>query len=85
MRKGLVEQGQGRVLDIGAGMSPLPLFLAKRGMFVECVDKHPAVRVFPPQPDWTEWGFIDYGPLHPNLSSFHCDISEFCPELCSSL
>src|SRR5262249_11687932 len=29
-----------RVLDIGAGLNPLPLFLAERGVSVDCVDKH---------------------------------------------
>ena len=28
---------------------------------------------------WNEWGFLDYGALHPNLKSHHCDITQFEP------
>jgi SAM-dependent methyltransferase len=66
-----------RVLDIGAGVSPLPLFLAERGAFVDCVDPHPTVRTPPPADDWNEWGFFDYGRVHPNLTAHHCTIAEF--------
>ena len=43
-----------RVLDIDAGLSSLPLFLARRGCRVECVDPHPLERVPPSAPDWNE-------------------------------
>jgi predicted SAM-dependent methyltransferase len=38
------------------------------------------VRTPPPQPDWHEWGFFDYGALHPNLRSYHCDVLQFEPD-----
>jgi len=68
-----------RVLDIGAGVSPLPLFLAQRGAFIDCVDTHPTVRRPPPADDWNEWGFFDYGRVHPNLTAHHCTIADFAP------
>lgn len=68
-----------RLLDIGAGVTPVPLFLAKRGMFVECVDKNHLIRTLPTKPDWNEWGFFDYGTVHPNLSAYNRDITEFSP------
>ena len=68
-----------RVLDVGSGLSPLPLWLAKRAVLVDCVDSHPIVRIPPISDDWNEWGFFDYGQLHPGLTSHHCTIAEFTP------
>jgi SAM-dependent methyltransferase len=68
-----------RVLDIGAGVSPVPLLLAERGLFVDCVDNHRVIRTPPSAPDWNEWGFFDYGRLHPHLTAHHCDIIKFAP------
>jgi len=68
-------------LDIGAGLNPLPLFLAERGVFVDCVDKHRLIRTPPVAADWNEWGFFDYRLLHPNLRAHHCDIADFRPSL----
>jgi hypothetical protein len=68
-----------RILEIGAGVNPLPLFLAEREIFVDCVDKSPIVRTLPAADDWNEWGFFDYSKLHPNLTSYHCDITQFVP------
>jgi hypothetical protein len=68
-----------RLLDIAAGLNPVPFFLARRGMFVDCVDRHASVRIPPAQPDWSEWGFFDYGALHPNLTAHHCDMADFVP------
>lgn len=66
-------------LDIAAGLNPLPLFLAARGVFVDCVDHSPVTRAPPPGNDWNEWGFFDYGRVHANLRAYHCDIREFQP------
>ena len=66
-------------LDIAAGLNPLPLFLAERGVFVDCVDNSPTIRTPPPENDWNEWGFFDYGRMHANLTAYHCDITMFRP------
>jgi cyclopropane fatty-acyl-phospholipid synthase-like methyltransferase len=68
-----------RVLDIGAGLSPVPIVLVERGMFVDTVDKHPTIRTLACPQDWNEWGFFDYSRLYQNLASHHCDVAEFTP------
>jgi 2-polyprenyl-3-methyl-5-hydroxy-6-metoxy-1,4-benzoquinol methylase len=69
-----------RVLDIGAGLNPLPLFLARRGAIVECIDPHPLQRTPPTDHDWNEWGFYDYSRHHQNLRSHHADARVFEPD-----
>jgi SAM-dependent methyltransferase len=68
-----------RVLDVGAGLNPLPIFLAERGATVECVDPHPLVRAPPPASDWNEWGFFDYRRVHSNITAHHCTIADYAP------
>jgi len=68
-----------RALDIGAGVTPVPLYLARKGVTVECVDNSKHIRTLPVTRAWNEWGFLDYGALHPNLKSHHCDITQFEP------
>jgi SAM-dependent methyltransferase len=68
-----------RILDIGAGASPLPLFLAERGAYVDTVDPHWLIRTTAASPDWNEWGFFDYGVLHPRLTSHHCAVADLRP------
>jgi SAM-dependent methyltransferase len=68
-----------RVLDFGAGVSPMPLWLADRGALVDTVDNHPIMRTLPSVEDWNAWGFFDYGQLRPNMASHHCAIAEFTP------
>lgn len=69
-----------RVLDVGAGLNPLPLFLSRRGVKVDTLDSHPVVRVPPTTPNWNEWGFYDYARVHPNLRSHHLNALTFQPE-----
>jgi hypothetical protein len=68
-----------RALEIGAGVNPLPLFLAARGVFVDCVDGSPIIRTPPAAGDWNEWGYFDYSTLHSKLTSYHCDVVNFTP------
>jgi len=70
---------ESRVLDIGAGVSPLPVRLAEMGMFVDSVDNSDIIRTLPPSSDWNEWGFFDYGTLHRNIASHNCSAIEFQP------
>jgi len=69
-----------RVLDVGAGLNPVPLFLARRGVKVDTVDSHPEVRTPPTTSHWNEWGFYDYARAHPNLRSHHLSALDFEPE-----
>ena len=68
-----------RALDIGAGISPMPLFLAGRGVAVDCVDPSEIIRTLPLNENWNSWGFFDYSKLDENIQSFNCAIEEFTP------
>jgi SAM-dependent methyltransferase len=49
-----------RLIDVGAGVSPLAPFLAARGYVVDTVDPSPRRRRWPPDASWNEWDFLDY-------------------------
>jgi cyclopropane fatty-acyl-phospholipid synthase-like methyltransferase len=68
-----------RILDFGAGISPVPLYLAEKGIFVDCVDNSEFERRLPASEDWNDWGFFDYRTLHQNLAAYNCSITEFKP------
>ena len=64
------------VLDVGAGISPLPLLLAELGAKVITVDHSPTQRVLEQNArEWTGWGFFDYAVLHPHIRSQNNDVS----------
>jgi SAM-dependent methyltransferase len=50
-----------RVVDVGAGTTPIAPYLTGRGFLVDTVDPSPRRRSWPPAPDWNEWDFLDYG------------------------
>lgn len=63
------------VLDIGAGVSPLPLLLAQGGQRVVTVDGSTIIRrLGQGQAHWNEWGYFDYACLDVNISSINGDI-----------
>ena len=68
-----------RVLDVGAGISPVPVVLAQRGLRVDCVDNSEIVRHMPAEADWNEWGFLDYAVVDVRIQSYHCDVREHVP------
>jgi hypothetical protein len=76
----LMRHVSGRILDIGAGVNILPLWLAKHGCCVVTIDNHPNVRDPRTRTDWNEWGFLDYGLLEPNLVSLHVNAADFAPD-----
>ncbi len=64
-----------RVLDIGTGLSPLPLFLAEQGASVVTVDNSTIVRsIDQTKENWDGWGYFDYGELSDNIISYNEDI-----------
>jgi 2-polyprenyl-3-methyl-5-hydroxy-6-metoxy-1,4-benzoquinol methylase len=65
-----------RVIDVGAGVTPLAPFLNSRGYVVDTVDPSPNVRTWPPQPDWNEWDYLDYGTAGLAHRSWHCTLHE---------
>lgn len=68
-----------RLLDMGAGINPLPLLLAEAGMFVNCVDHSETHYQWPLAVDVSEWGYLDYHDLNKNLTSFNCGIANHSP------
>lgn len=64
-----------RIMDIGSGVSPLPLYFAEKGAKVTTVDSsHIIRRLSVDQESWDEWGFLDYSLLNKNIESFNDDI-----------
>lgn len=64
-----------RILDIGTGVSPLPLLLAESGAKVVTVDSSPVSRELGNEQDtWTEWGYFDYACLNSSIASVNRDI-----------
>lgn len=64
------------VVDIGAGVSVLPLMLADAGITVTTVDYSRNIRSLAQKDAWTEWGFLDYAQLDPRIKSFNQDFSQ---------
>src|SRR5215208_890799 len=62
-----------RVLDVGAGVSPLPIVLVQRGLRVDCIDRSPTSRTMPVTAEWNEWGFFDYSIVDVRIRSYHRD------------
>jgi hypothetical protein len=60
-----------RILDVGAGVNPLPFVLADRGAHVVTLDNHTLMRAGSNRSEWNEWGFLDYSALDPRISSVH--------------
>lgn len=65
------------VLDIGAGVCPLPLCLSEMGMEVTTVDSHSTQRLPKDKANWNEWGFLDYSIINPKIQSTNVDFSQY--------
>ena len=66
-----------RILDIGAGVNPLPFALARRGACVVTLDNHPLMRDTANREQWNEWGFLDYSQVDTRITSLHIAYEEF--------
>jgi hypothetical protein len=69
-----------RVVDVGAGVTPLAPYLTSRGYVVETVDPSAVVRQWPPQPDWNEWDYLDYGAAGLAHRSWNCTLDQLPTE-----
>jgi SAM-dependent methyltransferase len=67
-----VQLGGMRILDVGAGVNPLPFVLADRGAQVVTLDNHPLTRSASDRAAWNEWGFLDYATLDARIRSIRC-------------
>lgn len=72
----------GQVLDVGAGLSPVPVILASRGWAVTTVDYSDTKRSLAQAGRLNEWGFLDYQEVDRRIRSFNQDFSraEFAPD-----
>jgi len=66
---------KGRVLDVGAGVNPLPFSLQISGYEVETIDNHSLVHNLNNRETWNEWGYLDYGKLLDGIVSHHKSIT----------
>lgn len=62
-----------RVLDVGAGVSALPPWLAERGAQVVTVDNSSIIRANTDRHEWNEWGFLDFSQLDRRIVSHNVD------------
>jgi SAM-dependent methyltransferase len=67
---------QSRIIDIGAGVTPLVPYLGRAGYVVDTVDPSPVQRIWPPQPDWNEWDFLDYAAAGLAHRSWNCTLDQ---------
>jgi len=65
------------ILDIGAGVCPLPLCLAEIGMNVTTIDSHPNKRKLNSIDNWNEWGYLDYSIFNKKIKSFNLKFEKF--------
>jgi len=70
---------QSRILDLGAGVNPLPLVFAERHMHVDTVDSSAIMRVLPRTIGWNGWGYFDYSKIDRRISSWNCPAEDFIP------
>ena len=65
----------GAIIDLGAGVSPLPVLLADRGFKVITVDHSDTVHDLARPETMNDRGFLDYAPLNPAIQSHNGDIA----------
>jgi Methyltransferase domain len=63
-----------RLVDVGAGVSPVAPFLNSRGYLVETVDPSPIMRDWSEQLEWNEWGYLDYAAAGLATRSWNCTL-----------
>ncbi|MDE2258073.1 MAG: methyltransferase domain-containing protein [Xanthomonadaceae bacterium] len=67
------------ILDVGAGVNPLPFVLADRGARITTIDNHPVTRDPGAREQWNEWGFLDYGKFDPRIASLWAAYEDYDP------
>jgi hypothetical protein len=63
-----------RLVDIGAGVSPLAPFLSAHDYVVETVDPSDIRRDWHDHAEWNEWGFLDYADAGLASRSWNCTL-----------
>lgn len=65
-----------RLVDVGAGVTPLAPYLTRHGYVVDTVDPSDIRREWPPARDWNEWGFVDYAEAGLGNRSWNCTLGD---------
>ena len=76
----ITEANPTEILDIGAGVSPLPIILAEKGHSIKTIDFHSINRELRHQSGWNEWGFLDYSVIVPTIKSYNLDVLKYHPK-----
>jgi SAM-dependent methyltransferase len=63
--------GLTHAVDVGAGISPLPIILGERGVKVATFDSSGEVRSWEDRTKWNGWGYLDYGEKYENIESYN--------------
>ena len=67
-----------KMLDVGAGVSPLPIYLTERcGKQVTTVDYNEVIVKRERVASNNEWGYLDYSQFDKRISSFNKNIADF--------
>lgn len=66
----------GRVLDIGAGVSPIVPYLERAGFRVLALDPSENHRNYPIEDDCNEWGYLDYAKAGLATESANCEVAD---------
>ena len=66
----------GPIIDLGAGVSPIPIFLANKKTTVITVDSSTVQRSLDRKDPINEWGFLDYGQINQFISSHNCNFTQ---------
>ncbi len=81
-----IPKTSGLVIDLGAGLSPVPFLLAERGAKVLTVDYSDMVRNVANKARWNEWGFLDYSQIDGRIESRNVDFSKLpIPQGCADV
>jgi SAM-dependent methyltransferase len=65
-----------RLVEVGAGTTPVAPFLAGLGYVLDTVDPSEIHRTWPPAQDWNEWGFLDYAAAGLAHRSWNCTLGD---------
>jgi len=71
----IINPREKKILDIGTGITSLPIFLANEGAKIVTVDNNHTIRELNDEKSiWNEWGFFDYSKINKNISSYNSSI-----------
>jgi len=67
------------LVDVGSGVSVVPILSARLGCSVTTIDNHPMKRTQESKNEWDEWGFLDYSLFHQAIQSLRLSFEQINP------